>query len=225
MDAGRHSIETFVACLDIGPGADVIATREGTTLVLPNAMFELQPVDTSVYAMAAMPSDDGSTFSLFEGVVLNSDLRVTTINLDTNGVVQEGSLSLDLTRNSLVAVAGRNLIVAGRVDDDPELVIVRNVDPTAPAVEELERVSLPWRARFLEISELDGDVDIEVVVAPMPVTAVAIFGFTDGQDSLHVVDLPFEAIDVATGDHDGDGKDEVYVLEPRDERIVEIDLQ
>lgn len=225
VDSGRHSLETIVACVDLGPGADVIATQEKSTLVLPSFTFELQPVDTFIYAMATMPSDDGSTFSLFEGVGLSPDLYYGTFDLNTGEIVQEGWLSLNLTRNNLVAVAGRDLIVAGRVNDDPELVIVRNLEPTAPVVEELERVSLPWRARFLEVAELDGDDDIEVVIAPMPVTAVAVFGLTTGQSDLYVLDLPFEAIDIASGDHDGDGKDEIYALDPRDERIVEIKLE
>jgi len=95
----------------------------------------------------------------------------------------------------------------------------------APVIAELERVSLPWRAKFLYVADLDGDGTIEVVVAPMPVTAIAVFGLGGhAPNHLHTLDVPFEGIDIATGDRDGDGIDEIYVLDPRDERIIEIAL-
>jgi hypothetical protein len=52
-------------------------------------------------------------------------------------------------------------------------------------------------------------------------TAVAVFGLAN---ELDVLDLPFEGIDLAIGDHDGDGSSEVFVLDPRQERIFALAL-
>jgi hypothetical protein len=177
VDAGRHPITTLVACVDLGLGADAIVILHDTTLALPSISFELQPVETSIQALATMPADDGSTFSLFATVVSRPELYVGTFDLAAGTILEERSLSLGLTRNDFLAVAGRTLIVTGLGDDGPELVLARNLDPEAPEFLEIERVSLPWRARSLELAELDGD-----------------------------------------------GKDEIYALDPRLERIFEVEI-
>jgi len=224
VDTGRHPLQDIVVCADLGLGPEVIVIQQGATLVLSTVTFELQPAGPSIYAPVVMPSSDVAVFSLFAGVSYQPDLYVGTFDLDANEILQDGSLSLGLTRNDMLAVAGRNLIVAGRIDDEPELVIAGDLDPTAPVITKLERASLPWRPKFLYVAELDGDPGIEVVVAPMPVTAIVVVGLGDGPNQLYTLDLPFEGIDIATGDHDGDGVDEIYVLDPRDERIIEVSL-
>jgi len=157
-------------------------------------------------------------------VIPNPDPHVTTIDLELGSIAGEVSWSLNLGRIDRLAVAGDDIIVAGRTDSNSELVIVRDVDPAAPVANEIDRVPLPWQATLLETAELDGDAGLEIVVAPMPVTAVAVYGLSDSPTDLTVVELDFEAIDIATGDHDGDGKDEIYALDPRDERIIQIPL-
>jgi hypothetical protein len=222
VDSGRPDLTTTVVCVDLGPGANVIATFDGATLVLPTATFELQPIHTSMKGLVTMPTGDGSKFSLFAFAIPTSELYVASFDLDASSILEETTWSLNLGRIDALAVTRTDVAVAGRLDGKPELVIVRNVDPAAPVASETVHISLPWQANVLEAAELDGDLDTELVIAAMPGSAVAV---VELQGDLQILNLGFEAIDIATGDHDGDGVDEIYALDPREERIIEVPLQ
>lgn len=224
VDSGRDRIQDIVACVDLGAGAEVIVIRDSATLVLSTQTFELQPAGPSIYAPVVMPSANGTTFSLFASMTFQPGLYVGSFDRSTGEVLHEGILALGLTHHDMLAVAGHTLVVAGRVDDEPELVIARELDPSAPVITELERASLPWRPKILKIAELDGDAEIEIVLAARPLTTIAVFGLGEGPNQLHTLELPVEGIDIATGDHDGDGIDEIYLLDPRAERIIELAL-
>ncbi|MFV8754262.1 hypothetical protein ACNOYE_27270 [Nannocystaceae bacterium ST9] len=211
-------------CFDLGDGADTVVEIDDDSLRVGSISIDLEllPLEDPASSFVVRPEDDsGERFSLFT-IGLSERVYVASIDLAAPEVSAKATWVWGPTIIHALAVVGRDLVVAGPVSlDAGELAIVRDVDPSASDTWQPERIPLPWWPRQLLVAQLDDDEEPELVVAPLPISAIALVGVGAPQ-TVQMLDLDFEGVDLATGDVDGDGKHEIFAIDPREERIVEI---
>jgi len=228
IEAADHGVLTgSYACFDLGAGADTIVEVDADLLRVDGVEvgLGLVPPGESLRGLALRPEDEsGQRFSLF-GFALDENVRMARVDLEAVEVTAAQLWPWGPTRIEVLAVAGRDLVVGGPITlDSGELAIVREIDlASAPATWQVERVSLPWWPQQLVLAQLDDDPEPELLVAPLPISALAIIGVGDSA-SVQMLELEFEGVDLAAGDVDADGLDEIFAIDPREDRILEVEL-
>lgn len=230
VEYGGQSAATLTACLDLGLGSDVVAQLDQAVLTLPSGDFPLKPNPAAggvnIVSFAALTAAAGE-LTVFAAVEHEPDLYVATLDLAAVQVLSDADWAMGLVQLDSVTLAGADLVVTGIAGDDSEgyeaeLLILRDVDANAPLIPAIERFPLPWQASKIQIAELDGDEAPEILVAPMSVSEFVVLGM--GEVGEMIVAVGFDAVDLAAGDRDADGIDEVYVLDLRDERIIQVEV-
>lgn len=183
------------------------------------------------------PSDyiaiPGDGFARFFALSLTNEMRIIDIDLEQAQLIADQSWELATTESAPFAlaqadadasVAGPELIIfSATLPDGGEVRVFYGAGAGDPDSFASQASQVPLRSRKIVVGQLDQDPQHELLVVPFPATELVRVDVTEQGLVTTSIEGGQLLMDVATGDVDGDGVDEILGLDVSAERVVLID--